>query len=190
MEKTYHVDSNTLIYASQDQNGEISQWLNVNRPYTNDVVKHECLERWPKINSPEKTSEKKFLERIFAEAKQEGRYIETNWRKEGNPYEIRAQELQSHGIKERDSYIAIVAEQKGHILVTADNKNDFGPRLEKLNQQGDGNFNFKLQTYQYHQDGRHLETFKQWNQAKKANTKSQELNSKPDYNQKSKKRKR
>jgi predicted nucleic acid-binding protein len=162
MEKTYHVDSNTLIYASKDQNGEIAQWLNLNRPFTCDVVKHECLERWKDIHLSENAAQKIFLEDFFDKAKQEGRYIETNWQEGENPYEARAQELQTYGIKDRDAYIAAVAEQKGQILVTADNKKDFAPRLENLNQQGKGDF--KLQTYHYHPDGRHIQTFKQWNQ--------------------------
>lgn len=161
MEKTYHVDSNTLIYASQKPNGEIARWLEANRPCTSDIVKHECLERWDDINRPENADQKLYLERFFAEAKREGRLIETNWQEKGNSYEVRAQELQSYGIKERDAYIASVAEQKEQFLVTADNKKDFAPRLEKLNEQGNGNF--KVQAYDY---TNREQAFKEWNQQK------------------------
>lgn len=159
MEKTYLTDANTLIYAAKEQRGEIALWLKQSKPYVTDVSERECLHDWRDINRSENKAEKQFLENFFLEAKREGRYIQTNKQEKINLYETRAQKLQSYGIKKDDAYIASVAEQKGLFLVTADNRRNFAPRLEKLNQQGDGNF--KVKAYEYENRN---QTFKQWNQ--------------------------
>jgi predicted nucleic acid-binding protein len=159
MEKNYLVDANTLIYASKDQTGAIALWLQLNRPYASDIVKFECLERWAKINSPEKILERKFLEDFVHSSQENDRYVITRWKDPTNSLRLRAEELQSHGIKERDSYIAATAEKYGLILVTADIA-DFARRLEKLNQQSLGNF--KLQPYAY---STREETFRGWIEA-------------------------
>lgn len=158
MEKNnYLVDTQTIIYASKERDGQIALWLKQNKPYATDTSYHESLVKWPEINNPDREAEKKYLERFFAEAKREGRYIETE---QDKTILQRAHTLyKEHNIKPDDALIASTAEKNDYILVTADNKKDFSPRLEKLNQQGDGNF--KVKAYEYENRN---QTFKQWNQ--------------------------
>jgi predicted nucleic acid-binding protein len=158
MEKlSYLVDSNTIINASKDPNGEIARWLELQKPFVIDLSERECLFDWPKIDSRERAAEKEFLEDFFTKAKQEGRYIESA---SDQRIYLRATSLnKSHNIKPTDAFIAATAEINGYILVTADHRKDFVPRLEKLNQQGLGNF--KLQPYEYNS---RVETFREWNQ--------------------------
>jgi hypothetical protein len=68
----YLVDTQTIIYASKEQDGPIAQWLALLRPYFTDVSEKECLYDWPKMNDPEKGVEKIYLERLFVETKEEG----------------------------------------------------------------------------------------------------------------------
>jgi predicted nucleic acid-binding protein len=159
MEKpSYLVDSNTIISASKDPNGEIARWLELQKPFVIDLSERECLYDWPKIDNPERAFEKKFIEKFFAEARNEGRYIESA---SDQRIYLRATYLnKSHNIKPADAFIAATAEIYGYILVTADHRKDFMPRLEKLNQQGLGNF--KLQPYEYNT---RIDTFREWNEA-------------------------
>jgi predicted nucleic acid-binding protein len=155
---SYLVDSNTIINASKEQEGEIARWIDQRKPFVIDLSERECLYGWPNIDNPERAAEKKFLEKFFAEAKLEGRYIEI--KQDRSLYE-RANEIikLDRKITIEDATIAATAEKYQLILVTADIAY-FARRLEKLNQQGLGHF--KVQSYEY---GTRIDTFREWNEA-------------------------
>ena len=127
--RSYLVDSNTIIHASKAPKGEIARWLKVNKPFVTDVSLHECLERWKRLDEPGKVEEKIYLESFFIKVKKAGRFLETM---RHPAVSERAYQLnRNHNIKIKDALIAAAAEIYGHILVTADRKKDFAPRLEK-----------------------------------------------------------
>jgi predicted nucleic acid-binding protein len=159
MEKNdFLIDSNVLIHASKEPDGSIAKWLRDHKPYVTDLSYYECLKGWKEINNPIYQKEKQFLEGFFANAKEENRYLVTE---SNEAISQRAIVLnKDHNIKLEDAVIASTAEMYNYTLVTADNKKDFAPRLEKLNEQGKGNF--KVQPYEY---TTREETFQAWNQS-------------------------
>ena len=154
------VDSNTIIYAAKKPGGAIARWMARLKPFVTDVSYYECLQRWSLIHTPDKALERAFLEAFFIQAQEESRYIETHWWEPENDYAARALELQFYGVKERDAYIAAAAERQDCLLVTADNRNDFAPRLLRLNELGKGAF--KVWTYPFSPAGAHEQLFADW----------------------------
>jgi predicted nucleic acid-binding protein len=167
----FFIDSQTLIYASKNPSGPIGLWIAREKPFLSDIVKDEVLSSFEfhlnklisnglsefLINA--KNDEKAYLHSIFEVALVEERYIRST--KYHSIVERATFLVENHNIKPKDALIAATAEHFGLILVTADIKKNFAPRLEKLNREGKGNF--LLQTYEYGPDGRHEQTFALWN---------------------------
>jgi predicted nucleic acid-binding protein len=151
------VDSNTLIYASKERQGEIARRIQLVQPYVTDKSYYKCLIDWKSISNEIYQEECAYLTQFFELAEQEGRFIKTD---DETLIQARAQQLfHNYNIKLGDDVIAATAELFSLILVTADIA-DFARRLEKLNQQGLGNF--KLQPYAY---STREETFRGWIEA-------------------------
>jgi predicted nucleic acid-binding protein len=145
MESKFIVDSNVIIHASKSQQGPIALWLTLYRPVFTDVSFYECITRWQPMTKIELLNEKKYIEGLFSAAQVEGRYIEST---QIDEISSRATTLsRSYNIKSLDAIIAATAEFFGLILVTADTKKDFAPRLQRLNELGLGRF--LLQTYDF-----------------------------------------
>lgn len=156
MERRFLADSNVLIYAGQKPTGEIARWLQKFRPYLCDVSYWECLLNWKKIALPSKAKERNFLVHLFTSAREQNRYIETTKNPE---IEQRAHTLEAHhNLRINDALIAAAAEHFNLILVTADTRRNFAPRLEQLNSAGLGAF--KLRVYRYEE---REATFSRWN---------------------------
>jgi predicted nucleic acid-binding protein len=142
---SYLVDSNTIISGSKEPSGQVARWLETQLVYATDISITECLTNWKAVNHPDKLDERISIERFFEFLQSEKRLIASL----DDPHIVqRAQFLfRSYNIKPADALIAATAEYYDLILVTADTKKDFAPRLLRLIEQGLGRF--RLQTYEF-----------------------------------------
>ena len=136
MARNFLVDSNTIIYGSQQTDGSVAQWLLEAKPWVSSISLRECLDDWPLAKHPRFASQRQWLELFFGEVQKHGRLIDAT-----EPAILsRASALEAEGVQPDDARIAATAELRQLTLLTADTRKNFVPRLLKLNQQGRGNF--------------------------------------------------
>lgn len=143
MGENYLIDSNTLIYASQEPEEAVAGFLEICSPYVCDISFRECLIDWPFASRNDFAEQRTWLEKFFDKTKRNGKFLSSD-----DPIlERRIIELEELGVQPDDARLAVVAEHYELTLVTADNRKNFIPRLEKLNQANSGKFHFLQYAY-------------------------------------------